>query len=1002
MFQVSNSSLRAALMLGAATASALSLSAPARAATAAATETVVVTGSRIPQVGIYSSSPVTALGDHELKLEGTTSISGALQTLPSVVNDGDGNSVNNGTAGIATVDLRNLGTKRTLVLVDGKRLVASDSSLDVDTNQIPAAMVERIEVLTGGASAVYGSDAVAGVVNIILKKDFEGLTFDTQFSSTDHSDGQINDTSFLMGFNSGDGKGNITIYGEYAHRDGVLGAQRDFSKFALQATNYSGCSPANGPATFFGGFCHGGSGSITEGRIRSKSIAGPTAGTTTMFTPGGGVATYDNRLYNFAPYQYLQTPGQRYAFGATGHYQITSGIDFYTRLTFSDNSSASQLAPSPMTKNFNVNCGNPLMSGAVRQAIFGTNPAAGLDTTDAGRIAQCATVNLAAPNLTVNAVDATLDTRLVSVARRLIENGPRATNYDHVSYQMVIGARGGLGYGWNYDVSAQYGHHTGAFVLHGDAQATNFQSGLLVDSHTGLCVSGGACSPLNFFKPAGLTAANVNYITENLESSTFIDQWDVQATATGDLGMLGLQSPWAKEPIGAAVGVEYRQEKADFEPDNNLRTNNLVGYQPQVQSKGGFNVAEGFLELRVPIIEDVPLFQSLQANLAYRYDHYNLSGDAHSYNVGLEWQPIDDLRFRGSFQRAVRAPNVSELFTPAGGASANAGRDPCSASNGGIVTTAALCTATGVPAGSVFSNTLNCPSNQCQAAVGGNPFLKPETSDSWTLGVVLTPTFIPGFTATIDYYNIKIGGYITATPISTILAGCYSTTLNPTQSAANPFCTFVHRDVLGTLNTGTGGGFVTSAEGNIASDKVQGFDAEVNYDLDLSDMGWLGDKAGSLSFNGVGTLVTVNNTDVKILLHCAGLYGPSCGEPQNRFKSNLRVTWMDNKGDFSLSLRWRHLSSIAFEQNGAGPAPHVGFVNTPTLGWGAFDYFDLSGTWAVADAIDLRAGVRNLFDKDPPITDNNSAPSSSVNNNTFPNTYDALGRIIFVGATVKL
>src|SRR5689334_1156463 len=252
-------------MLGAATASALAFTVPAGAADTA-TETVVVTGSRIPQVGIYSSSPVTALGDHEMKLQGTTSISGALQTLPSVVNDGDGDSVNNGTGGVATVDLRNLGTKRTLVLVDGKRLVASDASLNVDTNQIPAAMVERIEVLTGGASAVYGSDAVAGVVNIILKKDFEGMTVDSQFSSTDHSDGQTNDTSILLGVNSGDGKGNITIYGEYAHRDGVKGDARDFSRFALAATNYTGCA-ATAPATFFGGFCHSGSGSEPSGRI---------------------------------------------------------------------------------------------------------------------------------------------------------------------------------------------------------------------------------------------------------------------------------------------------------------------------------------------------------------------------------------------------------------------------------------------------------------------------------------------------------------------------------------------------------------------------------------------------------------------------------------------------------------------------------------------------------------------------------------------------------------
>jgi len=1000
-------------MLGAATASALSLSAPARADTA--TETVVVTGSRIPQVGIYSSSPVTALGDHELKLEGTTSVSGALQTLPSVVNDGDGDSVNNGTAGIATVDLRNLGTKRTLVLVDGKRLVAADASLDVDTNQIPATMVERIEVLTGGASAVYGSDAVAGVVNIILKKDFEGLTFDSQFSSTDHSDGQKNDTSFLLGVNSADGKGNVTIYGEYAHRDPVTGAERAFSAHALGATNYTGCA-ASTPATHFGGFCYSGSGTIAEGRIKSLSLGGPTGpgskpitksnptgSSTTMFTTGGGIAAYDGRSFNFAPYQYLQTQGQRYAFGGTAHYQVTPGIDFYTRLTYSSNTSTSQLGPSPMTANFAINCGNPEMSAAVRQALFGTNPAAGANNTAAGLAAQCATES--GSLVTASNPIGVLNTRTVSTALRLVQDGPRITIDDHSAFQLVLGARGGLGYGWNYDVSAQYGHTDATTILENDALKQNFQNGLLVNlSAAGVasCQQDTAnCSPLNFFTSGGLTTANVNYIRENLLDIASVDQWDIQGTVTGDLGFAGIQSPWAKEPVGAAIGVEYRQEEAHNTPDHNLATGNLVGFQSSATVGGGFDVPEGYVEFRVPLVEDVPFFESLSANLAYRYDHYNTAGDAHSYNVGLEWQPIDDFRFRGGFQRAVRAPNVSELFTPAGGSSANSGRDPCSASSA-VVTTAALCAATGVPAGSVFSAGLNCPSNQCQAAVGGNPFLKPETSDSWTLGFVLTPTFIPGFTATVDYYNIKIGGFITATPISSILAGCYSTTLNPTQSAAAPDCTFVHRDVLGQIDT-QNTGFVVSAEGNIGGDKVQGFDAEVNYDLDLNDLGW--EKAGLLSFNGIGTLVTVNNTILAdgTVLHCAGVYGPNCGEPQNRWKSNVRVTWTDNKGDFSLSLRWRHLSGIEFEGNlPSAIAPGFDFNNTPTLGWGGFDYFDLSGTWAVADAIDLRAGVRNLFDKDPPLTDNNSAPANDINNNTFPNTYDALGRVIFVGATVKL
>jgi len=446
-----------------------------------------------------------------------------------------------------------------------------------------------------------------------------------------------------------------------------------------------------------------------------------------------------------------------------------------------------------------------------------------------------------------------------------------------------------------------------------------------------------------------------------------------------------------------AIGVEYRQEHAQNQPDHNLQTGNLVGNNQIVATSGGFDVGEGFLEFRVPLIQGAPLFENLQANLAYRYDHYNLSGDAHTYNIGLEWQPIDDLRIRGGYSRAIRAPNVSELFTPAGGTSANNAVDPCSAAAatyntahpGAIaVPTAALCQATGVPVGLAFSSGLDCPTNQCQAAVGGNPFLKPETSDSWTVGIVLTPSFLPGFTATVDFYNIKIGGYITSTPLQQILNNCYSPTTNPTQTVAgNPYCSFMHRDAVGTVAT-TNTGYVLDAEGNIASDEVQGIDMEGNYDVDLGDWGL--EKAGSLGLNFVGTLVTVNNTSFPgaDTIHCAGLFGSDCGEPQIRWKHNLRVTWTDNTGDLSLSVRWRHLGGVGLEGGG--------IPNFPT-----YDYFDLSGTWAVADAIDLRAGVKNLFDKDPPLTQYNLASVADDNGNTFPNTYDALGRVIFVGATIK-
>ncbi|HEY1633069.1 MAG TPA: TonB-dependent receptor, partial [Rhizomicrobium sp.] len=852
----------------------------------------------------------------------------------------------------------------------------------------------HVEVLTGGASAEYGSDAVSGVVNIILRKDFQGMEVDGQYSLSDHGDAGIIDTSAVLGFNSGDGKGNVTIYGEYNHRTAVPESDRSYGAHALATTNFTGCAS---PATHFGGFCFSGSPTIQEGRIKSAALGGPFAGQGTMFTPSGQLVPYDGRTFNFAPFQFYQTEGTRYAFGAAGHYDVNSHLNFYTRLTFSDNQSTSQLGPSPLSSNFSINCGNALMSPEERETIFGS-------TTTAGTIAaQCATAG-----------DTPTTQRLLSMALRLTAVGPRVGDNDHTAYQMVFGSKGDLAWGWTYDVSGQYGHTFQGVHLVNDASRSRFQSDLLINPD-GTCVTA-PCVPINIFSANGITTAQADDIRLNMTAIAHTDQWDMQAYTEGDFGALGLKSPFAKDPVAGVFGVEYRQEAASFEPDDNLATNNLVGFEAATPTHGRYDVSEGFAEMRLPIVEGMPFFQLLQLEGQYRYSSYNRSGAVDSYKYAGEWSPTDDFRLRASFERAVRAPNISELFTPPGSQAAASGTDPCSEAAVGLIsTTTLLCEQTGVPVGIATTvagrTSLNCPTNQCQAEIGGNPFLRPEISDTRTAGIVLTPTFLDGFTATIDYYDIKIDGFIAATPITTILSNCYSTTINVTQNPLNPFCSFVHRDVLGQIDTNTG--FVVSAEGNIASDHVKGWDFEANYQNDLSNFGWAG--AGSIGVNFVGTLVTMNDTQPLAgapVIHCNGLWGPTCGEPENKFKSNTRITWYSPSDDFSLSLRWRYLSDAAIDigpLSGKNPLRPCGFnacyvlnaAQTPSGTIPAFNYFDLSGTWSVSDGVELRAGMSNIFDKKPPLIDNNSAPAADVNGNTFPNTYDALGRIIFVGGTVK-
>lgn len=993
MFET-KTSLKAKLLVGATSIAAFGVTAGAASAqqTAAGTETVIVTGSRIPQRNLEGASPVTTVTAEDVKLQGSTTLGDLMRTLPSAVQDGDGDSVTNGTAGISTIDLRNLGAKRTLVLVNGKRLVAADDSLDVDTNVIPAGMVERVEVLTGGDSAIYGSDAVAGVVNIITKKDFEGLQVDSQVSFTDHGDGLKHDTYAMLGLNSGDGKGNLTIYGEYMHRDPVSEADRPYGAHALAATNYTGCA-ATAPATHFGGFCYSGSGTVPNGRIKTKALGGPYVGKTTIFdTATPTLLPYAGQTFNFAPYQYYQTNGERISLGAEGHYAINKAVDFYTRLTFAENKTQAQIGPTPITANFNINCGNPFLSNEERQTIFGTTSATGTPATD------CATVDptvlSTAANGNTGVTNPLLYQRLVSYALRLTSAGPRLSSYDHDTYQLVGGVRGDLGWSnFAYDLSAQYGHTSNGQIEYNDALKANFQAGLLVTGTAAspVCTAGGTCVPINIFSPNSISTAAINYFRENLLTESNITQVDVQGSITGDLSAWGIQSPWAKDPIGVSVGAEYRQEGAAVVPDYNKAHGNLLGYSAATATFGEFDVAEGFGELEIPVIQNMPMAKEVDLQVAYRFSSYDKAGDTQTFRVGGTWAPVDDFKLRASYDRAVRAPNVAELFTPAGGTSSNAGRDPCSAAST-VTTTSALCVATGVPAGSVFSSGLNCPTNQCQGAVGGNPFLKPEVAVSRELGIVFTPTFIPGFSATVDYYDININKFIEATPLQTILNNCYSTSINTTQSASNIYCSFVKRDALGQIDTANTG-YVVQAEGNIGGELVKGVDFGADYNLDLGMMGW--DNSGSVNFDYRGTWVLDNRSrfpgapDVK----CAGLWGTQCGEPQNRYKGNLRTTYVDPTNTFSVSLMWRYISGVQFELN------NQGFVNKPTLAFGDYNYFDLSGTWALSDSISLRAGVRNLFDRDPPVTDNNTSLASDVNGNTFPNTYDALGRTIFIGAT---
>jgi len=984
-------------------------------------ETVVVTGSRIPQVGLYSSSPVTAVNSQEIKYEGTTNVETLLNNLPGVFADFT-ETASNGATGQATVDLRGLGAQRTLVLVDGTRLMPSDPANPVaDLNQVPAALVDHVEVQTGGASAVYGSDALGGVVNFIMRKDFEGVEVDAQYSVNNAGNGDktleglqnkagfpiaphdwwggaTTDSTLIIGTNTADGKGNVTAYVGYRNIQAVLEAKRDFSACSISnsgtghvcagSSNYNrwiSIDNLSGGASY--DFFQQGTGTFGSGNFVPYSSLPASA-----------------KTFNYGALNYLQRPDTRYVGGFFAHYTINPAVEVYSDFMFSDDHTLAQIAPSGaflgtgLAYGFGdlVNCDNPLMTVQENVTLCGMlpgdNPVGGGRYDGAGNLVS--------------------GQSLLEIGRRDVEGGNRIDNLRHTSYRAKVGMRGDIGHGWTYDIYGQYGTTIYAENYSNEWSVSRVANALQVDPATGDCLAAISgqdprCVPLDIFNGIG-SANNSNPIDPTLGSGLDYvkaqgfktgdtEERVVSGALTGDLGEWGIQSPWAKAPVQISLGAEYRSETLQLDTSRDFQINDLYGQGSATLPvpKSGFDVEEGFTEIRIPLIQDTAFAKDITVNGGYRYSSYSTAGAVSSYKYGIDWQVIDDFRFRGSEQHATRAPSVLESFTP-NNVSLVGGQDPCGTLALANATIKANCiaqfTTFGINPTGIGTSLLDCISAQCSHQTGGNASLEPETSDTWSFGGVFTPTFLEGFTATVDYFDIRVNKFIGIVPFSDVVDGCYGANANAGTQAF--FCPMVtpHRNVAGQIY---GGGFVDAREQNLVSLKTRGVDFEANYNTDLADWGM--SDSGSLSINMIGTYLnslTTTATPLSTPLDCAGHYGPNCGTPSPKWRHKMRFTWT-SPWDFAVSLDWRHIGSVDLDKGITDPADaHIS----------AYDYFDLSGNWTLHTGIELRVGVDNLFDKSPPVLDSNNLPVSGPpfgNGNTFPGVYDSLGRTLFIGVTAK-
>ncbi|MET4133631.1 iron complex outermembrane receptor protein [Porphyrobacter sp. MBR-155] len=943
------------------------------------TNVIMVTGSRIGRERQSASVPIVSVQAQDLQLAGTINSEDLLNTLPQFVpaTTSGSNSLASATGtGAATLDLRGLGASRNLVLVNGRRYVFFDATQVTNINAIPAALIERVEVVTGGASAVYGSDAIAGVVNYILRDDFEGVEARGQYNLDSRGDGGIVDVTLTAGTNFGGDRGNITVSANYADRKAIGTEDRAFSRQVLTDIAVNGVDQLGpGGSSFVPNGRFSGLPSTTAaiaaipGLAAAYAAAGLTGIGANGFIPDdsglnvrpyiGPNAAGANDAFNFLENNFLRFPQERWGVTALAHYDLTDGVTAFVEGAFTNNKTVLGFASSFINASMPIEVNNPFIGAPLANVLQV------IDQNQTGAAANDGLVNL-----TIN--------------RRLQEVGPRRNFDDRDAWRVLGGLRGEIAGGENafsdlrWEAYYSYARSKNTQLQMGNVSLSKFREGILSGP-------GGAAPLVNPFGP-NISQAGIDFISVE---STNIDITDLHVVA-GNLSGTLFSLPAG--PVGFSVGGEYRSSSANFRPDALLAAGDIAGFNPITATKGSIDVWELFGEVRVPLLTDVAFARELAVNAAFRYSDYDLEqvGGVWTYQGGLDWQVSSDLAFGGQYQRAIRAPNVGEAF---GGNRTFpvAATDPCARAAAATDTILRdLCIANGVPA-ALVGNAAVQPNDQIPGVLGGNANLREEKSDTYTFGVIVTPSFIPRLRLSIDYYDISLKGAISplAGGVNSILDLCFNQIRNPDSVA----CQAVSRNpTSGIIDTQFP---VFALNENIGRLETSGIDVQVNYRIETGggsrlDLNVAGGWVDEFTITPVQDLADNQN-------FCIGLFGPTCGEPKFEFKTTSRATWSTDR--LSLSVRHRWIDAVTVEdlqlanrRGGTSPAPSTVAVQRIT----AQNYVDLSFTYDLNEAINLWGGVNNVLDNGPPLLG-----TRQERNNTWPDTYDAIGTEFFVGVSAK-
>ena len=960
-------------------------------------EEVVVTGTRLRDPNVISSSQITTVQIEDISDRGITRVEDYLNDLPQI-SPGQAITASNGASGTATVNVRNLGCARTLVLINGQRLAPGTTGGGncADLNSIPTLLLERVEVLTGGASSVYGSDAVAGVVNFILDDDFEGFKANYMRSFYQHSNdngefrdlvrsynfqladenvttGETDKLAAAFGGSIFDGRGHITGFVEKTDTSPILQGDYDISACALTR----GKSACGGSSTIppgrwadFGGY----------NALGYVNTVDPSITGVDLKVQGDEFVPRDGQTFNYNPTNFFQRPDERLNTGFFGNFEINQHVEAYASVRSMNSESNAQIAYSGTFGAIeSLPCYNALLSRQQYDTVCGNWARMGGDhapdfASAADALAYISSLDLAVGDEEIIGYSAPLYS-----LKRNVEGGPRQDVSTYENTVSIYGLRGDIANGWFYDVSYQLSDVEYTSEYRNDLSVISMNRAINVISVNGTptCIAAlngtdSSCIPYNLFSGGMPGDGGIQGVIDGgaelqqyIANSTFVlgsgKQSIIQAVASGEIP---LTIPGAPSRISAAFGVETKDLSTDFRPDRPSRTGDRAGSGgATLPLAGGYEVNEYFIELGIPVLDN------LSFDAGYRFADYSTDNSTDTYKLGAFWRINDDVAWRASYQSAIRHASLSELFQAQGFNLVDLADDPC-----GLTMTASqsACGNTGL-APNLYGTDLKSPADQYNILQGGNPVVAPEEAESFTAGLVVTPAFIDGLTVTLDYFDINVQKGIGNIPAATALQKCLDTGIST-------FCSLINRNpVNGSL--WLTGGYISAQTTNLSEENVEGVDIIFDYSFDT--------PLGPVDLQGVSTyLLTADLIELpgEAALECSGYWGDYCGKnPQPKLSGNYKATLL-TPYDVRVSLALRYL----------GGTDDLG---SNGINFDAETYWDLTAEWSATGNYNVTGGVSNLLDSDPQVS--SDAGTAPGNGNTFPAFFDALGRYMFVNLGVS-